>query len=126
MVKSPLQCVCFHLGLVIILSLSFGCATQPSSPNKEQEALLREILTKNSNLIEPSSVQIRKLHIDDLSVDEKVESKYYLKWTGELNSKNRMGVYSGWREFAVTYQYVDPLYGFVLIEIGDDSTYIIW
>lgn len=54
--------------------------------------LLRETFTKHSDLIDPSSAIFRNVTH---------HAGFWEVWCGEVNSKNRMGGYVGWKKFDV-------------------------
>jgi len=51
---------------------------------------LRDMVTKHSDIIDPSSAMFRNITLD-----------FSNGWCGEINVKNRMGGYSGWKPFNI-------------------------
>ena len=59
------------------------------------EATLRMILSDEGSLFDPGSAQFKDL----------VYSRAYNAWCGQLNAKNRLGGYVGWKYFALRDRY---------------------
>ena len=57
------------------------------------EDYLRDIIIKHSNFVDPGSVMFRNVTS---------RSDLWDIWCGEINAKNRMGGYVGWKPFSVT------------------------
>ncbi len=75
---------------VIACAIGSGVALADS-----RESDLRELLVSFSNYIDPSSADFRNLHFRHLK---------WPSWCGEINAKNRLGGFTGWRIFAASDQ----------------------
>lgn len=60
------------------------------------EDYLKDIIIKQSNLIDPSSAMFRNLTVWDLT---RYDENSTIKWCGEINVKNSIGAYAGYKEF---------------------------
>lgn len=62
------------------------------------ESRLRKIIIDYSELKDPFSVQFRSTKVRTARASK---GQMYTVWCGELNAKNSIGAYSGWRKFYV-------------------------
>jgi hypothetical protein len=80
--------------LIIVLLFSLfatGCT--------KTEDYLRDMVIKNSDLIDPSSAMFRNLTVKDLTRYDEIST---IAWCGEINVKNSIGAYAGWKEFIMS------------------------
>ena len=97
----------------IIFNLLFSTAVNAWEGVTDTEAL-KQLLVDHSELVDPFSVQFRKLkfrHVDSTGADI---------WCGDINAKNRMGAYTGWSGFYASSANDDEV---SIKIIDDDSTY---
>jgi hypothetical protein len=78
-------------GLISCLAAVLLLANVATAGDGAEEARLRELLIRYSDYLDPASVEFRNLHFRDLQ---------WPSWCGEINAKNQLGGYVGWRTFA--------------------------
>lgn len=81
------------LALLAFPLMLAGCA-------KSDEENIKELLMKHSNLIDPSSVMLRNI------LKKPGKNSYCV----EMNSKNRLGAYTGWEKATVFLGDANKLY----------------
>lgn len=74
-------------------ALVFIVATGSLVACSKTEDYLRDMVTKHSDLVDPGSAMFRNITYHSYLWDT---------WCGEINAKNRMGGYVGWKPFDVT------------------------
>jgi len=92
MIVNLVKLIQFVFMITLSSAVSAGDETWVSTENDNTEQL-KKLMIDHSNLKDPFSVQFRKTYQRDIEV------LGYTAWCGELNSKNSMGAYVGWRRF---------------------------
>ena len=80
------------VAITVLLAVLIGATAARADT---EEAWLRELLVTYSDYIDPSSAQFRNLHFRQLQ---------WPSWCGEINARNRLGGFTGWRTFAASDQ----------------------
>ncbi len=96
---------------VVVIATFAGCGSsstraQEQSPASKAEKACREAVADKFN--DPLSVQFRKIRVDPTGD----EAQFVI---GELNAKNGLGVYKGFKEFSCTWT---PMYGVGDVNLG--------
>jgi hypothetical protein len=82
----------FRLAVVVVLT---GAIHSGPALADSEESRLRELLVSFSGYYDPSGADFRNLHFRNLK---------WPSWCGEINAKNRLGGFTGWRTFAASDQ----------------------
>jgi hypothetical protein len=69
---------------------------------------LRDMVTKHSDILDPSSAMFRNITLS-----------HFNGWCGEINVKNRMGGYSGWKPFHIS----EDINGDVSVYVTDEKLF---
>jgi hypothetical protein len=84
--------------LIVSLNMLVACT--------KTEDYLRDMVIKHSDLVDPSSAMFRNVTFGGIGINT---------WCGEINVKNRMGGYTGWKLFDLNGS------SFSLLQLKDES-----
>jgi hypothetical protein len=90
--------------LIVSLNMLIACT--------KTEDYLRDVVIKHSDLVDPSSAIFRNITFDGLVGNT---------WCGEINVKNGMGGYTGWKPFHLLI-FKDGTVSFSLLQLLEDES----